>query len=254
MRGCLLVLIHAPNAVAHMFLTGESERMRKAFLMGIAGLVLSVQTARAATTTTEQQWLTKLHQVERSAGADKQSYGEMLFAVGSFYHKQRNYTREAPMFNAAMKIFEKQPGKNSDLLRYYSDQLARVYAEEGKHEQAESMYKRALTLGEAIPGRDKTYVVPQTLGGLSELYIAEGRFDEAENATKKRIEMRHRFMNAGQVDPAYVDLANLYTKWGKLDQAKNVIDLLLTMQTPPPEVKTAIATYAAAAASAKSTN
>jgi tetratricopeptide (TPR) repeat protein len=229
--------------------------MRKAFLMGIAGLVLTVQTARAATTMTEQQWLTKLHQVEQTAGANKQSYGEMLFAVGGFYHKQRNYSREASMYDSAMKIFENQPGKNGDLLRYYSDQLARIYAEEGKTERAEAMFKRALALGEALPGKDKTYVVPQTLGGLAELYVSQGRFGEAEEATKKRLEMRHRFMSAGQVDPAYVDLANLYTKWGKLDQAKNVIDLLLTMQTPPAEVKTAIASYAAAAASStKSTN
>jgi tetratricopeptide (TPR) repeat protein len=221
--------------------------MRKAFLMGIAGLVLSVQTARAATpTSTEQQWLNKLHQVEQSAGADKQSYGEMLFAVGNFYHKQRNYTRETAMYESAMKIFEKSPGKNGDLLRYYSDQLARIYAEEGKSKEAEALYKKALALGEAIPGRDKTYVVPQTLGGLADLYAAQGRFDDAETAMKKRIEMRHRFMNAGQVDVAYVDLANLYIKSGKLEQAKLVIDLLLTMKTPPPEVKTVIASYAEA--------
>lgn len=220
--------------------------MRKAFLLGIASLVLSVQTARAAATTTEQDWLKKLHQVEQTAGANKQSYGEMLFAVGNFYHKQKNLSREAEMYGAAMKIFEKQSGNHGDLLRYYSDQLARVYAEEGKVDQAEELFKRALALGEAIPGRDKTYVVPQTLAGLADLYAAQGRFDEAEAAMKKRIEMRHRFMNAGQVDVAYVDLANLYIKAGKLEQAKSVIDLLLTMKTPPPEVKTTIAAYAAA--------
>lgn len=222
--------------------------MRQAFLLGIAGLVLSVQTARAAATLTEHDWLNRLHQTERAAGANKQSYGEMLFAVGNFYHKQKNYNREAEMYGAAMKIFEKQPGNYGDLLRYYSDQLARVYAEEGKFDRAETLFKRALVLGETIPGRDKTYVVPQTLAGLADLYSAQGRYDEAETAQKKRIEMRHRFMSAGQVDIAYVDLANLYIKAGKLEQAKTVIDLLLTMKSPPPELKTAMAAYAAAKA------
>jgi tetratricopeptide (TPR) repeat protein len=141
---------------------------------------------------------------------------------------------------------EKTPGKNSDMLRYYSDELARVYSSEGKYDKAEAMFKRAIALGEALPGKEKTYVVPHSLAGLAEVYVAQERFAEAETAIKKRIELRQRFMNAGQVDPAYTELANLYTKWGKLEQAKGVIDLLLTMPTPPGEVKTAVATYTAA--------
>jgi tetratricopeptide (TPR) repeat protein len=223
--------------------------MRKAFLMGMAGLVLSVQGARATNAgMSEQQWLTQLKHVEQTCGANKQSYGEMLFAVGNFYHKQHNYEREQAMFDRAMKIFEAAPGNHSDMLRYYSDQLARVYSEEGKYEQAEALYKRAVTLADQLPGKDKTYVVPQTLAGLSSLYVAQQRYDDAVAATKERIEMRHRFMNAGQVDVAYVDLANIYIKAGRLDDAKNVIDLLLTMQHPPAEVKTAIALYSDAKA------
>jgi tetratricopeptide (TPR) repeat protein len=221
--------------------------MRKAFLMGIAGLVLSVQAARAATPAlTEQQWLGRLKQVEQTSGANKTNYAEMLFAVGNFYHKQKNFDRGQAMYDSAMKIFEKTPGKNSDMLRYYSDELARVYSSEGKYDKAEAMFKRAIALGEALPGKEKTYVVPHSLAGLAEVYVAQERFAEAETAIKKRIELRQRFMNAGQVDPAYTELANLYTKWGKLEQAKGVIDLLLTMPTPPGEVKTAVATYTAA--------
>lgn len=221
--------------------------MRKALLMGIAGLVLTVQTARAAAgDMTEQQWLAKLNQAEHASGVDKTNYAEMLFAVGNFYHKQKNSEREQAMYDRAMKLFEKNPGKNSDMLRFYSDQLARVYASNGKYDQAESLFKRSIALGEALPGKDNTYVVPHSLAGLADVYVAQGRFAEAESAIKRRIELRHRFMNAGQVDPAYTELANLYTKWGKLEQAKNVIDLLLTMKTPTSEVKTAIATYTAA--------
>lgn len=229
--------------------------MRKAFLMGMAGLVLSVQTARAANTeTTEQQWLSKLHHVEQTCGTNKQSYGEMLFAVGNFYHRQGNLVRSEEMFARAMKIFQSEPGNHGDLLRYYSDQLARVYAEEGKSQEAETLFKRAIALADQMPGKDKTFVVPQTLAGLSSLYVNQKRYDDAENATKQRIQLRHRFMNAGQVDVAYVDLANIYIKAGKLDQAKDVIDLLLTMQNPPAEVKTAIGSYADAKSSGKVTS
>lgn len=226
--------------------------MRKALLMGIAGLILSIQTARAESAPTEQQWLSKLKASEQSFGKSDARYGEMLFAVGNFYHKNGNAQREQAMYGAAMHIFEKSPGKNGDMLRFYSDQLARVYAEEGKYEQAESLFKRAVKLSDQLPGKDKTYVVPNMLAGMAEMYMAQGRYADAEAALKQRIEMRHRFMNAGQIDVAKTELANLYTKWGKLEEAKTVIDELLTMPNVPSQVKDSVALYSAA--KSKTTN
>lgn len=224
----------------------EGNQLRKAFLLGMAALILNVQDARAANGPTEQQWLSKLKESERSIGKNKAEYGEMLFAVGNFYHKQNNTSREQAMYDAAMKVFEQSPGKNSGILRFYSDALGRVYLEEGKYERAEPLFKRAVSLGETLPGKESTFVVPHTLGAMADMYIAQGRFPEAEAALNRRIQMRHRFINAGQVDVAKADLANLYTKWGKLTEAKSVIDELLTMPKPPVEVKNAVATYTAA--------
>lgn len=218
--------------------------MRKALLMGLATLVLSVQDARAAQT--EQQWLTTLQQSEQSLGKNSPQYAELLFAVGNFYHTKGDHQKDQPMFSSAMNIFEKSPGTNSGLLRFYSDALARVYTEEGKYSQAEPLFKRAITLGDKLPGKDNTHVVPHSLGGLAELYMAQDRFPEAESALKRRIQMRARFMNAGQVDVANTELVNLYVKWGKLDQAKSVIDELLTMSNTPQAVKDAVAMYSAA--------
>jgi len=219
--------------------------MRKAFLLGAAALVLSFQ-ARPAAALTEQQWLSKLKQTEQSVGKNNERYGEMLFAVGNFYHKEKKLKQEQTMYNAAMKVFEKSPGNNSDLLRFYSDSLARTYMEEGKLDEAELLLKRALNIGENIPGKDKAYVVPHTLGGMAQLFIAQGKFSEAESALNRAIEMRSRFFSAGQVDIAKVDLANLYVKWGKYAQAKAIIDELLTMQSLPAQVKDVVANYTAA--------
>jgi tetratricopeptide (TPR) repeat protein len=123
------------------------------------------------------------------------------------------------------------------MLRYYSDQLARVYVSEHKNDQVEQLFKRAVELANQLPGKDKTFVVPNTLAGLAQLYECEGRFADAEVALKQRIEMRHRFMNAGQIDPALVDLANLYTHWGKFDQARPLFEQLRTISPMPVAVR-----------------
>jgi tetratricopeptide (TPR) repeat protein len=220
--------------------------MRKAFLLGMAALVLSVQDSRAAAGPTEQQWLSKLKQTEQSVGKSDARYGEMLFVVANFYNKENKPELAQPYYDRAMAVFEQSPGKNGDLLRFYSDAMARVYTGQGKFEKAEPLFKRSITLADKLPGKDKTFVVPHSLAGLAEMYSIQGKYDSAETALKQRIEMRHRFMSAGQVDVAKTDLATLYVKWGKLDQAKSVIDELLTIPTPTREVKDAVATYTAA--------
>ncbi len=224
--------------------------MRKSFLLGVATLMLLVQSVRTASALTEQQWLSKLKQTEQSVGKDNDRYGEMLFAVGNFYHKGNHWNQEQAMYESAMRVFEKSPGKNGDLLRFYSDALARIYLEEGKLDKSEMLFKRALKIGAQIPGPEKAFMVPHTLGGMAQLYIAQGKFSEAEGALKQRIDMRSQFYEAGQVDLTKVDLANLYITWGKYPEAKTVMDELLSMQSPPAQVKGVVANYTAATSKA----
>lgn len=196
----------------------------------------------------EQQWLKNCSHSEQCYGKTDSRTGEMAFALGNFYHKQHQYDREAGAYTKAMHIFEQSPGKNGDMLRYYSDALARVYFEEQKLDQAEKLYKRAIEIGERLPGKDKTYVLPNTLQGLAQVYIAQNKFPQAEAALKERIELRHRFLNQGEVDIALLDLAKLYTQWGKLDQARKLYDELLTMPKISVDVKDGYANFLARSA------
>jgi tetratricopeptide (TPR) repeat protein len=186
---------------------------------------------------TEQQWTAEVKKTEKAVGPNDQRLGEMLFANGNYYHKKKQYEKEAPLYARAMSIFEKSPGKNGDMLRFYSDSLARVYFEEGRYDEAERLFNRALKLADQMPGKDKTFVVPHTLHGLAQVKLAQNKYSEAESLLKQRIEMRHRFMNHGQVDVALIDLANLYTNWGKLDESKQLFDQLMTIQPRPAEVR-----------------
>jgi tetratricopeptide (TPR) repeat protein len=214
---------------------------RLAFALSIIALLST--TSLVAGAQTEAEWLASLKRTEKTCGRDDSRTGEIVFAMGTFYHKQKKYDSETKMYDRAMEIFAKHPGNHSDLLRYYSDQLARVYCEEGKYEQSEKLFKQAIKLGNQLPGKDKTYAVPNTLAGLAQLYCAQGRYPEAEAALNQRIEMRHRFMNSGQVDLALVDLADLYTRWAKYDQAQQVFDQLLKISPMPVQVRQAYAAY-----------
>lgn len=218
--------------------------MVKNYLVALSLLLLCVaQSPVAMAALSEQQLLANLKKTEAQCGGTDQRTAEYLFVVGKYYQSQKQYARSQPMFDRAMRIFECSPGKNGDLLRYYSDELARAYSEQGKKEQAEKLFNRSLALGRKLPGKDATFVVPNTLAGIAQLYESQGRYPEAEKALKERIEMRHRFMNAGQVDIALVDLAMLYTNWGKYDEAKPLFDELFKISPMPAQVKQAYTAY-----------
>jgi tetratricopeptide (TPR) repeat protein len=212
-------------------------------------LAFSQQVANALPS--EQVLLQNLQKAEKEYGANDQRTGELAFALGRVYHCQHQTDRQDVMFNRAMKIFQKSQGTNGDLLRYYSDELARVYLDEGRKEQSETLFKTALAIGQKLPGKDKTYCVPNTLGGLAQLYESQGKYAEAEAALQDRINMRKRFMNAGQVDLALVDLASLYTSWGKYDKASPLFDELLKISPMPTQVKVCYTTFLNKTAAAK---
>lgn len=206
-------------------------------------LLVIVPASAALAEQSEQVWLKNLSHSEQCFGKADPRTGEMAFAVGNYYHKHHQLNREAPMYAKAMSIFQQCPGKNGDMLRYYSDALGRVFAEENRLDEAEKLYKRSIAIGERLPGKDKTYVLPNTLQGLAEVYVAQKRYPEAESALKERIELRHRFLNQGEVDIALLDLAKLYTQWGKLDEARKMYDQLLTMPKISADVKDAYANF-----------
>lgn len=208
-----------------------------------AVLAMNMSIGQANAQPNESQWLSSLQKTEKQFGACDQRTAELQFTVGKYYHSQKQYEKSQVLFKKAMCTFEKNPGKNSDLLRYYSDELARADMEQGKTREAETLFKRALSIGRQLPAKEKTYALPNTLGGIAALYQSEGKFAEAETALKERIQLRHRFMNSNQVDPALVDLANLYTAWGKYDEARKLFDELFKISPMPVAVKEGFSTF-----------
>src|SRR5688572_10967913 len=102
--------------------------MRKLFLaLAVIGICSSLNIAHAGEQQSEAVWLSNLAKAERQHGAHDTKTAEFLFAVGKYYHRQKQYDRQEIMFKRAMDIFQRSPGKNSDLLRFYSGQLADVY-------------------------------------------------------------------------------------------------------------------------------
>ncbi len=102
--------------------------------------------------------------------------------------------------------------------------LANVYADQGRHEEAESLNRKALATREVRLGSDdpRTVSIRANLGAL--LFLAE-RFDEAEPLLKASLESETRRLGAD--DPSTLltknSLAVLYARTGRTDDAGRLI-------------------------------
>ena len=111
----------------------------------------------------------------------------------------------------------------------YLDFLAEIYLHWGKYEQAEKLFKETIeTKGQE--GSKNPVAAVHSMDGLGRLYMVQGHFDEAEEQFKKGIEFGNQEL-PGKDHPVTLcninDLAVLYTKHKKYDDAERLFDEVL---------------------------
>ncbi len=94
--------------------------------------------------------------------------------------------------------------------------LAELYRAQGRHSEAEPLFKRALTARERLLGPEH----PQTLisvNALASLYQAQGRYSEAEQLYRRALAARERVLGPEHADTlmSVNDLALLYKAQGR---------------------------------------
>jgi tetratricopeptide (TPR) repeat protein len=101
--------------------------------------------------------------------------------------------------------------------------LGDLYVDQGKLDEAEEMYLRALAGSEKALGRDHTLTLG-TVNNLGLLYVNQGRLDEAEKMCQRALAGlekalgRDHTLTLGTVN----NLGNLYADQGKLDKAEKM--------------------------------
>ena len=122
--------------------------------------------------------------------------------------------------------------------------LASLACKQGKYEEAEALYQRALVIRERYLGQHHPETA-RTLNGLAHLAVQRGQDTQAEALYRQALSIREQRLIARHPDTArsLAGLARLYLKQGEIDQPEPLMQRAATIfeqllgQTHPETVK-----------------
>jgi tetratricopeptide (TPR) repeat protein len=121
--------------------------------------------------------------------------------------------------------------------------LADLYRNQGRYEEAGSLYRRALELREKVLGPEHPDTAT-TISNLAELYRNQGHYQEAEPLYKRAFEIWEKVLGPEYSNTAISNLAELYREQGRYQEAealyKRALAIFLSVFGPEhPNVATA---------------
>jgi tetratricopeptide (TPR) repeat protein len=114
--------------------------------------------------------------------------------------RAQKYEQAVPLFRAALDTAEARYGEESPLLALDLNNLAEVYRLTRRYDEAEPLYKRAITLDESA-GEDNPGLAT-SLNNLALLYRAQGRLKEAEPLYKRALVLLEKALGPSHPDVA----------------------------------------------------
>lgn len=128
------------------------------------------------------------------------------------------YSEALPLAQAAVAALEKT-GPNSRAFAGALNNLAQLYGDLGRDDQAEPLYKRALPIMERAVGTNSSDIAPE-MNNLAALYERQGRFAEAEPLFKRALANCERALGPNHPDVGR-QLNNLATLYERQDRHAN---------------------------------
>jgi tetratricopeptide (TPR) repeat protein len=145
--------------------------------------------------------------------------GRLLSETAVYLRDRSRYSEAEPLFLQALQIFEQLSGQEHLDVVTPLNNLALLYTYQGKYEQAELHYKRALQ----ICKQQLQYSAGDALlHGLATLYVSLGKYELAEPLFLQALEIRKQQLGVEHLDVAVSlnNLASLYHYQGKYEQAE----------------------------------
>jgi tetratricopeptide (TPR) repeat protein/DNA-binding XRE family transcriptional regulator len=155
---------------------------------------------------------------------------EKSLSFASLASKMAEYLRECGQYaeaetfsQRALSIREQVLAPDHPDLAYSLNGLAIIYWYQGKYEQAEPLYQRAvdIVIKEQAPGPGY-YDIASPLNNLANLYFQQGKYEQAETFYQRALHTREQVF--GPAHPRLIyplnGLANLYSVQGKYEQAE----------------------------------
>jgi tetratricopeptide (TPR) repeat protein len=109
--------------------------------------------------------------------------------------------------------------------------LGALYNDQGRYDQAEQLYKRALAIFEKVLGPDH-HRVTEPLGNLATLYLEQARYAEAEPILKRALAVREKGLGPEHPDLATAlhNLGSFYSDRFRFAEAEMLLQRALTIR------------------------
>ena len=156
--------------------------------------------------------------------ADVATYLAFIQLQGAFQILQKQFFASQASFHFALSELERVSTVNnpSGIAIYIS--LAVAYEEDGNYFQAETNYRRALSIGEKIAPTN--YVLGYALEGLGNTFRRQKKYEEAEEPMQRGIRILEQHFGANHPETAHgqVNLAINEVYLGRLSEAQPLFE------------------------------
>ncbi len=152
-----------------------------------------------------------------------------FYRISELFNELGNYRVGIPPAEEAVKIAKTK--ENSLKLSLYLNNLALLYESQGRYEEAEPLYKQALSLRQELLG-ERHPDVASSLNNLAALYYWQGRCEEAEPLYKQALSLRQELLGERHPDVASSlnNLALLYDWQGRYGEAEPLYKQALSLR------------------------
>ena len=172
-----------------------------------------------------------IYQIEQQRGTKDPILATLYDRMGQIY-KRRIERGEAQDYKTeqelAIKYFRKAAELQKELkleigLASTLNNLGLLYSNQGRYQEAESLYRGALSLGQRWLG-DEHLDVATSLNNLAALCNNQGRYQEAESLLVQALELKQRWLGDEHPDVASSlnNLAALYNNQGRYQEAESL--------------------------------
>ena len=134
------------------------------------------------------------------------------------------------LYLRTVTILEESEGRDGPSIATPLNNLAMIYASQGRHDEAEQLYIRSIKIHEKELGSDHPEVALK-LNNIAELYRAKGRYKEAESNHRRALAIREQVLGPDHPDTGISlnNLAMIETIVGRHKEARNAFQRALSI-------------------------
>ncbi|MFD0987833.1 alpha/beta fold hydrolase [Methyloligella solikamskensis] len=156
-----------------------------------------------------------------ASGEDSAEYATAVTWLAWMLRREQNYDKAAPLLERALTIRERVFGPDHALVATSLHNLAGVYFDQGREDEANALIVRAETIKAEVDGVGDLEMMPRRIAELSQA----GKPGEALDLAQRYVTLTKERYGPDQppIVPALLELAFLYETQGRIDQAEALL-------------------------------